>query len=117
MNAEIHFVHAWELFGESVMRSRFSKEELDSSMAKAKENAEREMNVAIEESRIPEGITYTIHLHKGDPTRVLIAELELFKPTLIVMGSVANEGVKGVLLGNTAETITRRKLTNTLIVK
>ncbi len=86
-------------------------------MAKAKENAEREMNVAIEESRIPEGITYTIHLHKGDPTRVLIAELELFKPTLIVMGSVANEGVKGVLLGNTAETITRRKLTNTLIVK
>ena len=117
LNAEIHFVHAWELFGESVMRSRFSKEELDSSLIQAKENAQKEMNVAIEEARIPEGITFKLHLHKGDPTRVLLAELELLKPTLVVMGSVANEGVRGVLLGNTAETVTRRKLTNTLIVK
>jgi len=117
MDAQIHFVHAWELFGESFLRSRSTKEELNSELTKAKENAEKEIKIAIDESRIPEGIDYKTHVHKGDPTRVLIAELELLKPTLVVMGSVANEGVKGVLLGNTAETITRRKLTNTLIVK
>ena len=81
LSAQIHFIHAWELFGESFMISRSMDEELKSELTKAKENAENEMKTAIDESRIPDGIDYKTHVHKGDPTRVLIAEFELLKPT------------------------------------
>ncbi len=119
LGASLHFVHAWVLFGESLLKSRgrTTKEELDEELTKAEERAMSEVKTAIGESHIPDDMNYKIHVHKGDPTRVLIAQIELLKPTLAVLGSVANDGVKGVLQGNTAETVARRKLTNTLIIK
>ena len=117
LDSTLHFVHAWELFGESYLRTHPTQKELNAELKTAKRNAEKEVETALAEAKIPEELSYSVHIHKGDPTRVLLAELELLKPTMVILGSVANEGVKGALLGNTAETVIRRKLSNSLIIK
>lgn len=58
-----------------------------------------------------------IHIVEGDPEDVLEVMTEEIKADLVVIGSVAREGISGVLLGNTAEKIINRVPCDILVIK
>ena len=49
-----------------------------------------------------------IHLQQGDPVDVILAEAEKLAADLIIAGTIARTGIKGRILGNTAEKLLDR---------
>ena len=117
LEGKLHVVRAWELFGESYLRTHGAVDELDSELEAAKTQTEKEVKQVLDAVKNPQKVAIETHIFKGDPTRVLMGAIDMFHPTVAVLGSVANEGVKGVLLGNTAEIIARRRSVSVMIVR
>ena len=117
-NGELHVVHAWELFGEHVLKSRYKSDEL----AEAKRNAEAKVAGAVDRFLSPYGLD-----HQAETVHVLSDELgpghaipELAireRMDLVVMGTIARTGVTGALMGNTAEKVLDRIECSVLAVK
>ena len=111
--ASLHFVHAWEPFGEKTMISRGGATEENSADYAAKEHAQHQKGLFILAEELRESIgndayislTPSFHLPQGSAKK-LIASLAIeLKADLLVMGTVARTGVMGLIIGNTAETI------------
>jgi universal stress protein E len=109
-------VQAWDAFGEQLLRSRYSREEL----AVYVEGARLETTAAFEEliaqarERIP-GLR--AELVRGNPAEVITGIAERDEVDLIVMGTVARTGIQGLVMGNTAESILQRIRCSVLAVK
>jgi universal stress protein E len=58
-----------------------------------------------------------IHIKEGDPDDVLEVITEELNIDLVIIGSIAREGISGVLLGNTAERIINRVQCDILVIK
>jgi universal stress protein E len=58
-----------------------------------------------------------IHITEGDPDDVVEVMAKEIEADLVVIGTVAREGLSGVLLGNTAERIIDRVLCDVLVIK
>lgn len=58
-----------------------------------------------------------IHIKEGDPDDVLEVMAQDLDVDLVVIGSIAREGISGVLLGNTAERIINRIQCDILVIK
>ncbi len=58
-----------------------------------------------------------IHITEGDPDDVVEVMAKEIEADLIVIGTVAREGLSGVLLGNTAERIVDRVSCDVLVIK
>lgn len=58
-----------------------------------------------------------IHITEGDPDDVVEIMAKEIEADLVVIGSVAREGLSGVLLGNTAERIVDRVSCDVLVIK
>ena len=113
----LHVVRAWELFGESYLRTHGASEELENELEVSKNDTEQEVKKVLEAVKNPGNVAIKTHIFKGDPTRVLMGAIDMLHPTLAILGSVANEGVKGVLLGNTAEIIARRRSVSVMVIR
>lgn len=105
---ELHVVHAWELYGESALRSspflHVPAEELREALADA-EAAHRLALDRVLASHAGAGVHPQIHLVKGAPGEVIPALVSQLRINLMVMGTVARTGIPGLLIGNTAEQI------------
>ncbi|MFK7823958.1 MAG: universal stress protein [Oligoflexales bacterium] len=117
LKSKLHVVRAWELFGESYLRTHGAVDELESELETAKKQTEQEVKQVIDAVKNPALVEMETHVFKGDPTRVLMGAIDMFHPTVAILGSIANEGVKGILLGNTAEIIARRRSVSVMIVR
>lgn len=58
-----------------------------------------------------------IHVAAGNPVDEISRVANKIKAQLVIMGSVGRKGVRGVLLGNTAEAILKNLRTDVLIIK
>ncbi len=58
-----------------------------------------------------------IHVTAGNPVKEISSIAKKIKAELVIMGSVGRKGVKGKLLGNTAENIIKNLRTDLLIIK
>jgi universal stress protein E len=58
-----------------------------------------------------------IHITEGDPEDVVEVMAKEIEADLVVIGTVAREGISGVLLGNTAERIVDRVSADVLVIK
>ena len=116
--ADFHVVHAWELYGETLLRShRFtlSDHRLEELLrAEARERRERLLRLLEEE--VP-GAEARIELRKGDPARVIELGARKIRADILVMGTVARSGIPGLLIGNTAESVLGRVRCSVLTVK
>jgi universal stress protein E len=103
----LHVVHAWRLVGETLLRRgrhRPPADQVDAMVEDAYRAAERSLNRLISPS--PEmGTPIKRHLVKGDPGTVVPEVLETLRPGVVVMGTLARAGLKGVFVGNTAERV------------
>lgn len=125
--SELHVVHAWEAIGESAMRhGAFMSQQ------------EHKVNAYVEEVRRchgqlpdalmqetdaklgPDAMDYIKsqrHLLKGAARKDVPALAKRLQVDCIVMGTVARTGVRGFIMGNTAETTLEQIACSVLAVK
>lgn len=115
LGAELSIVHAWEMEDEAILAARLTKEQvqrfLDQQEEWLRERLERFLGT------FGPDLEHQVHLVKGEPARVVAQVCESEQIDLVVMGTVARGGLKGLLLGNTAEAILEGIDTSVLAVK
>jgi len=116
--ASFHVVHAWQLYGESLLRSH--RTELSRRrLRELLRQEERERRKRLEEllDGEAEGAEPRLELHKGVPSRVIAKVAKKVRADVLVMGAVTHGGVPGLLIGSTAETVLGRVRCAVLTVK
>ena len=118
--SELHVVNTWRLKEENVLRNsgfaRVSGAEVDLLLEARRKRSEANLKQLL--SGYPDdGAQRQVHLLKG-PARQVIPDLAAkMKVELIVMGTVARTGIRGLIIGNTAEAILNQAHCSILAVK
>ncbi|MGB5758840.1 MAG: universal stress protein [Acidimicrobiales bacterium] len=105
---ELHLVHAWELYGESMMRNSAYINTPASELERLLREEEAGERAALDELISASDLDdepWQIHLHKGRAADVIGETVDKRRINLLVMGTVARTGVSGLLIGNTAESV------------
>jgi len=113
---ELHVVRAWSMYGESILKSHMSEEEL----VQAKDEKLQSLKQTVGEflpSFTKDVASVHLHLPEGAPEEVLPAIVESEHEDLLVMGTIARTGVAGLIIGNTAEKILSRIHCSVLAIK
>jgi len=116
---ELHLGHAWALDGEATLRSSpyvALPGEMVDHMVRDTEAARLEHLEALA-ARHKTELECSIHMVPGVPGVVLPRLAERLDVDLIVMGTVGRTGLRGLIMGNTAETILRSVRCSVLAVK
>lgn len=116
--SELHVVHAWRLYGETLLSGsgRMSQSEVDKLARKTQ--AKHEGWIAkLLEKHAPGLPNNRVHLLKGDAERLIPALAKKKGIELIVMGTVCRTGLAGFIVGNTAENILQQIDCSVLTVK
>ena len=106
-------VHAWSLYGETILRSgrgRMNREEIDTMVREAEAEHKERLNNLLQKYELQD-LKHRVHLIKGEAGRVIPELAEKKRADLIVMGTLSRSGVAGFLIGNTAEKIIHEVLT------
>jgi universal stress protein E len=115
---ELLIVHAWRMYGESMLTGRggFLTEKVF-RLLRETQAAHRQWLIELLQQHHLDDVKYEAYLLKGE-AGVLIPELAQAKAVdIIVMGTVSRTGVAGLLIGNTAEKVLRRVDCSMLTVK
>jgi universal stress protein E len=115
--AELHVLHAWVAYGESLLRPRTSPDELRGYVQAERDDAvaRLEKTLATARLRVPRE---RMHLPKGDFQHVLPAVAATQRADLVVMGSRGRRGwLASALLRPYAELVLRRMRGSVLVVK
>lgn len=115
---ELHVVHVWEFFGESLLLKRavVSAGELDAMVEQEKESHRQALDSLALQYPAP-GIRRELHLLRGVPGEVIPGFAEDHGVDLIVMGTVSRQGLAGFLIGNTAEQVIQKVDCSVLTIK
>jgi universal stress protein E len=114
--AEVHVVHAWDVFGESFLARDMTPEDFVAAiddMARAARRRMDDLLVTFEGRHTFAGV----HAEKGDPAIVIPALTRGLDAELLILGSTARGGLQGILIGNTAESILNRVTCSVAVVK
>jgi len=112
-------VHAWSLYGETILRSgrgRMNREEIDTMVREAEAEHKERLNNLLQKYKLQD-LKHRVHLIKGEAGRVIPELAEKKRADLIVMGTLSRSGVAGFLIGNTAEKIIHEVDCSVLTVK
>ena len=120
MDGELHVGHAWTIEGEATLRTSPIVElpaRIVDVMIRDTEAFHRDqLNVLTDRHHLGEG-SASIHMVSGEPDVVLPRLADRLDIGLIVMGTVGRTGLRGLIMGNTAETILRSVRCSVLAVK
>jgi nucleotide-binding universal stress UspA family protein len=119
-NGELHVGHAWTLYGEATLRTSPYVElsgGIVDVMVRETEAATRERLKVLAERHGVGEVGGAIHTVSGEPGVVLPRLADRLNADLIVMGTVGRTGLRGLIMGNTAETILRSVHCSVLAVK
>lgn len=103
----LHVIHAWRLQGESLLRrgrARPPAEQIDAMVEDAHRDAHRHLE-ALMEFRPDVDVPIQTHVLKGEAGTIIPVVIEDVRPGVVVMGTLARAGLKGVFMGNTAERV------------
>ncbi len=106
--AELHLVHAWELYGESTMRFspylRSRPEDVDALVEQERASHLQAVDAMLRTAGVADR-PWQVHLVKGRPEDVVPQMVTDQGVTVLVMGTVARAGMRGAVIGNTAERV------------
>lgn len=115
----VQVVHAWRLHGEGtlrLMRSSRTEMVIDRMVARERrEHAER-VDRLVEPFR-GSGVALRVDVVKGDPALVVPAAVHEVRADLLVLGTVTQTRVPGLVIGTTAESILAEVRCSVLAVK
>ncbi|CAN5820204.1 universal stress protein [soil metagenome] len=119
-DGELHVAHAWQLLGESLMRSPLYSGLPDAAVDAIIQEVGVENQKTLEELTARHGVTEIdgrLHLIYGPAADVLPELADRLDINLIVMGTVARRGLSGIIMGNTAESMMKALRCSILTVK
>ena len=125
--AELHVVHTWEAIGESAMRDGAfisqPEEKVNAYVEQVRQHHAQLLDALMRETGEKLGtdamdyIKPQRHLLKGSARKEVPALTGQLQVNCIVMGTVARTGVRGFIMGNTAETILEQISCSVLAIK
>lgn len=115
--APLVVLHAWELWGEGLLaaRGRMSKAELAAALEDMKRDRDQHVRELLAGERLTDHVV--VKLVKGDASQVVPAMVRDNRIDLLVMGTLARTGLRGLVMGNTAERILHEVSCSILTVK
>lgn len=118
-NSALSIVHAWHLVGERAMRNsamaKIPKAEINRLVEEQRKKDEARLVRLVEQ--YPQVQRSQVHMVKGEPEDVIVDYAQQFGADLIVMGTIGHAGVRGLLIGNTAESVLTRVDCSVMAVK
>jgi universal stress protein E len=116
--AELHVLHAWSAPGEELLMGEASlaQEQVERYVEDSRAEARKALDGLLAATPDRAG-RRTVHLLKGNPADVIADFARAGRADLIVMGTVARTGLRGFLIGNTAETVFQRVDCSVLAIK
>lgn len=117
-NGRVTVFHAWELWGEHLLHSKvgMSIDEIRSLQEEAKRAREDEATRLLAATFLA-GIDVRVELQEGEVRDLLPVFVEDKKVDLVVMGTVGRRGLRGAIMGNTAERVLNELSCSVLAVK
>lgn len=125
--SELYVVHAWEVMGESAMRRGAfmsqPEDEVNAYVEQVRQHHARRLDELMHETRAKLGsdamdyLKPKLHLLKGSARKEIPALAKRLQVDCVVMGTVARTGVRGFIMGNTAETILEQIDCSVLAIK
>ncbi|MEJ2108727.1 MAG: universal stress protein [Acidobacteriota bacterium] len=114
--AQIDIIASWSAFGESILDVRMSEEDIQSYIATNREEAQKNLDRVLEEfnGRID---PKCLHIEHGDLDRIVLDFTEKNPVDILVIGTVARQGISGMLMGNVAEKVLHKIRCGVLAVK
>ena len=112
--AEVHIIHAWRLYGESLLahgRGKISPEKLAAVKEKEETTRRKWLEHVVDEYRdslpVDQAKIFNpkVELLHGDPTVVIPHRVKELDADFVYIGTVSRKGISGWLIGNTAEAI------------
>lgn len=125
-SAELHFVHAWMIFGESMLKSsRYGglSEEVSEWVKEQKIEIESKCDafkMKLDQLLGEKGSDYLqpeVHFIKGDASDVIPKLAEEKNIDLVIMGTIARTGIPGFFMGNTSENILNQLNCSVIAIK
>ena len=117
---KVTLFHAWNLWGEHLVRSRVSVEfdEVLPAIDDIKEARENHaQNLVSEFSRQCNGVKFGVSIEKGEVRSILPKVVSETGYDLVVLGSHVRTGITGFFIGNTAEKTLEELYCSVLVVK
>ena len=110
MGQRLEVMSSWQLENESDLRDnpffKISEQELDQALLDCQHQASNDLVKLVEEYHDNAyNVTLSMGLIKGEPTATIPKFTADNKVDLLVMGTVARAGLRGLVVGNTAEEI------------
>lgn len=114
---EVHVVHAWKMYGESMLaqgRARLSEDKFKAVLQEVEEQRKQWLAKLIEDcrKRMDEATASAFEpkmvLIHEDPKIAIPAYVKEVDAEILAMGTLARRGVGGLFIGNTAEEILNR---------
>jgi nucleotide-binding universal stress UspA family protein len=115
-DANLHVVHAWTLFGESLMRGRggMYAAEVDRAVRQEAEKRHRVVQSLLAKHSVT---GCQLHLPKGDAAEAIPRLVGKLAVDVLVMGTVCRTGIPSFIIGNTAERVLDTVDCSVLVVK
>jgi nucleotide-binding universal stress UspA family protein len=114
--AELTLLHAWAPFGAGVLRSRVPAPEFAEYVAAAQRTADDAMR-AFTRTHAARLAGVAVQVIQGEPEEAICRFVGEQAIDLVVMGTVARSGLRGLLMGNTAERVLQCLRGSVLAVK
>lgn len=125
--AQLHVAHAWEAVGESAMRDGVfmsqPADKVDIYVEQVRQHHAQLLDNLMHEVGVKLGadamnyVKPQLHLLKGSARKEIPALAKRLDVDCIVMGTVARTGIRGFIMGNTAETILEQIDCSVLAIK
>lgn len=119
LNADLHVLHTIEYHVEPQMRDLIaSVDEMVEYRSELRTDSERQLNDVISRCGLEHAVALDHrHIAVGAPDAMIQDAVEELSVDLVVMGTLGRSGLKGLLVGNTAEKVLNHLTCSILAVK
>ena len=114
--ADLTLLHAWTVFGGSVLRSRLPEHEFLEYVESAR-RASQDAMATFTKPLADRLSGVTVLFVEGEPEHAISHFVDTNGVDLVVMGTVARSGIPGLVMGNTAERVLQRLRGSVLAIK
>jgi len=117
VEAELHVVHIWDLYGEMTLRGRSVLTDTVDKLVQDEEQKHRQWLIdALTRNGLKQEAVQ-IHFHKGEAKKLIPKIANTMETDLLVMGTVGRTGIPGLFMGNTADSVLRQVSCSVLAIK
>lgn len=113
---ELHVVSAWEVPDLEFLEENMEPETLAQYVEDIRSTAQQMLDALLIKSGKPAAYN-DVHFRRGDPARTILDCVETHQADVAIMGTVGHTNVRGLLIGDTTDTVLRQVNCSVLAIK